>query len=143
MQDLSNQYPRQALERYAKKRLASETQSQTIYRFKPYACPVCGLTAFEFYIEHHSGSTRRNFRGAIRGICSNCGEKRDLFHFTGQHRKPEQEKTLKCTCGSKLFFAGECEHVENDQDLPGFVDEGIAVAACAQCGRLSAIVEWD
>jgi hypothetical protein len=143
MQDQPDRFPRQALEQYVNKCLATEAQPQTALRFKPYTCPVCGATAFEMSIEHHSGSTRRNFRGVIRGICSKCSEKLELCRFTGPHRQVVQEKALECRCGSSLFYAGECERIEDNEGLPGFVDEGIAVAACAHCGRLTTIVEWD
>lgn len=138
-----DQYPRIALENYAKKRLAAENYPHSNHHFKPYVCPTCGLTAFKLFIEYHSGSTSKNFRGVIRGSCSLCGSEQELFSFTGRHRQKIQVTTIECPCGSEFLYAGECERVEDSDGIPGFVDEGIAVGACSRCGRLTTIVEWD
>ena len=131
------------LEAYALERLAASRYSGASHPFRAIVCPSCGLAPLRLIVVHHTGSRKGNFRGQILAECTHCGESRRIYSFTGQHRVPEREETPTCRCGNDTFHVAECERIEGDDGLPGFVDEGVVVGQCAACGRNRVIIEAD
>jgi hypothetical protein len=106
-------------------------------------CSTCGIVPLTLTVEEHTGSKRGNFRGVIDGQCSQCGNREQIFSFTGPHREPERVLEPRCRCGHGEFLVAECERIERDEGLPGFFDEGVVVGQCARCGRHRTIVFTD
>lgn len=131
------------LEAYARKQIAATRYPHDYHTFKLARCPVCGLVPLSLTIEHHTGSTKGNFRGVIWGECSQCGGREKIFSFTGEHRKPEHSEEPVCCCGANLFVVGECERFEGDEGVMGFFDEGVVVAKCTGCDRNQVLVFTD
>ena len=131
------------LEAYARKCIAAHRYPGDAHFFTPFRCDTCGVVPFELTIEHHTGSKKGNFRGTITGRCSECGDTKRLFSFTGQHRKPLREEKPACTCGHTEFVVAECERIERDEGVMGFFDEGVVVGTCSRCGRNQALVYTD
>jgi hypothetical protein len=136
-QDLSD------LRTFAQKQIAAERYPNDAHFFRPYTCDTCGVVAFELTIEHHTGSNRGDFKGVIWGTCTECGTRKRVFSFTGNHRKPLREETPTCTCGHAAFVVAECERIERDDGMMGFFDEGVVVGKCVKCGHLRALVHTD
>jgi hypothetical protein len=137
------QYDTSGLEVYAKKLLNAEQYSNDLHLFTLFKCAECGVVPFELTIEHHSGSKQGDFKGKISGNCLECGSKKQLFSFTGNHRKPIREEKPQCECGNDGFITGECERIEGDEGLMGFFDEGVVVGKCSVCGKNQAIAFTD
>lgn len=138
-----NQEALSDLEMFARERIAADRYPNDYHRFRPYRCDTCGVAPFELTIEHHTGSKRGDFKGAIWGVCTVCGTKKRVFRFTGQHREPLREEKPACTCGHTGFLVGECERIERDDGMMGFFDEGVVVGKCARCGRKRTLVYTD
>lgn len=94
-------------------------------------------------IEHHTGSVKGDFKGVIHAECSVCGCEARVFSFTGEHRNVLRVERPTCDCGNRTFLSGVMERIEGDEGLPGFFDEGVIVAQCVACGRLTALVYTD
>lgn len=92
---------------------------------------------------HHSGSEEGDFKGQIFARCMSCHRRHRIFSFTGRHREPVRELQPMCRCGGAGFFVAECERIERGEGLPGFFDEGVVVAKCAECGCNQALVYTD
>jgi hypothetical protein len=137
------QYDLSDLGAYARKQIAAERYPNDAHFFKIFECDTCGMAPFELTIEHHTGSKRGDFKGRIWGTCAECGTRKRLFSFTGDHRKPLSEETPACACGHAAFVVGECERIERDDGIMGFFDEGVVVAKCPQCGRNQTLVHTD
>jgi hypothetical protein len=54
-----------------------------------------------------------------------------------------RDEKPKCKCGHEQFYVGECERIERDEGVMGFVDEGVVVGKCFRCGRNRAFVYTD
>ena len=132
------------LERFAKERIDAQRYPDDYHFFTLSRCRACGVVPFELTIEHHTGSRKGDFKGVIRGQCSNCKENTRIFSFTGEHRKHLRiEKPVCAACGNTWFFVGECERIEGDEGVPGFFDEGVVVGKCSECGRNRVLVCTD
>lgn len=132
-----------SLRTFALNALAAEKYPRADHRCRTPSCPACGTAPLEVTVEAHTGSTRPNFRGVVYGRCSRCGSETNIFRFTGPRRRPEDKKRLTCSCGHNEFWIAICERVEGDEGLPGFFDEGVVVARCANCGRQQIVVAFD
>jgi hypothetical protein len=131
------------LEAYARRRIAAERYPGDYHRFRVFGCDSCGVVPLELTIEHHTGARKGNFRGVIYGRCKECGGRKRVFSFTGEHREPVKEERPVCRCGNASFLVGECERIERDEGVLGFFDEGVVVGMCAACGRKRVMVETD
>ena len=131
------------LEAYGKRLLKADRYPNDFHRFTPFKCDSCGIAPFELVVEHHTGSGEGDFKGKITGLCAECGSEKQLFSFTGNHRKPMREEKPVCECGNVGFVVGECERIEGDEGLMGFFDEGVVVGMCSGCGQNRAIVFTD
>jgi hypothetical protein len=131
------------LETFAKKRIAAHRYPNDYHFFTPFKCDACGVVPLELTIEHHSGSRKGDFKGIIWGECTECGSRKRVFSFTGEHRKRLREEKPACTCGSASFLVGECERIEREEGVMGFFDEGVVVGKCSHCGRNRALVYTD
>jgi len=131
------------LEAFARDSIAAHRYPNDHHPFRLFACDVCGAVGFHVTIEHHTGSTSRDFKGVIWGDCTECGTRKRLFSFTGQHRKHLREERPVCQCGNASYIVGECERIEGDEGLSGFFDEGVVVGQCSCCGRNRALVYTD
>lgn len=131
------------LEAFAKQRIAAQRYPNDYHFFTPFKCDDCEVVPFALIIEHHTGSTKKNFRGEIFGLCSECGSRKRVFSFTGAHRKRMREERPTCKCGHTEFLVGECERVEGDEGVMGFFDEGVVVGKCSGCGRNRVFVYTD
>ncbi len=131
------------LEAFAKKSIAAQRYPNDFHFFTPFKCDDCGVVPFELTIEHHTGSKERNFKGKIFALCSECGSRKRVFSFTGEHRKRLREEKPACKCGHEGFLVGECERIEGDEGLMGFFDEGVVVGKCSRCGRNRVLVYTD
>ena len=120
---------------YAEKALRAEKYVQDYHLFKMFACDTCGPVPMTLEIEPHTGSKRQDFKGIIRGTCSQCGVTKQVFSFTGGHRRKIRVERPHCTCGNDTFYVGECERIEGDEGVFGFFDEGVVVGQCAVCGK--------
>jgi hypothetical protein len=145
MVDLKSQShtPFSDLERYARKCIAAHDYPTDYHRFRLLGCSSCGAVPLALTIEHHTGSTKGDFKGLILGRCSECGSQERIFSFTGAHRRRLRDETPACQCGSAYYLVAECERIEGDEGLPGFFDEGVVVGRCSQCGRNRALVYTD
>ena len=131
------------LEAFARIRIAAHRYPNEYHFFRPFSCDACGVVPFEMTIEHHTGSRKGKFKGVIWGECTECGSRKRLLSFTGEHRKRLREEKPVCTCGNASFLVGECERMESDEGLMGFFDEGVVVGKCSRCGRNRALVYTD
>jgi hypothetical protein len=131
------------LEAFARERIAAHRYPGDDHFFRPFRCGACGVDPFELTIEHHTGSSKGDFKGLIWGECVGCGSRQRLFSFTGEHRKPLRMEKPICTCGNASFLTGECERIERDEGLLGFFDEGVVVGKCSRCGRNRTLVHTD
>jgi hypothetical protein len=131
------------LETFAKERIAADRYPDDYHFFRPFKCDACDVVPFELTIEHHTGSKKSSFKGLIWATCSECGSKKRVFSFTGNHRKRLRDERPACTCGNKSFLAGECERIEREDGMMGFFDEGVVVGKCFRCGRNHALVYTD
>jgi len=131
------------LEAFAKKRIAAHRYPDDYHFFTPFKCDACGAVPFELTIEHHTGSKKGNFKGMIWGECTECGSRKRVFSFTGEHRKQLREEKPACGCGNASFLVGECERIGGDEGVMGFFDEGVVVGKCSHCGRNRALVYTD
>ena len=131
------------LEAYGNKLLKADSYPDDFHRFRIFKCAGCGVVPFELMLEHHTGSREGDFKGKIMGTCTKCGTKKQLFSFTGNHRKPIREENPVCECGNAGFVVGECERIEGDEGLMGFFDEGVVVGKCAGCGQHRAFAFTD
>lgn len=131
------------LEAFARTCIAAQRYPGDAHFFKPFRCDTCGVVPFELSIEHHTGSKKGNFRGTITGRCSECGDTKRVFSFTGKHREPLREERPACKCGHTEFIVAECERIERDDGMIGFFDEGVVVGKCSRCGRNRALVYTD
>jgi len=131
------------LENFAKEEIAADQYPNDYHLFHPFACDACGIVPFTLTIEHHTGSSKGNFKGVIRGTCPECGVQKSLLSFTGRHREPEWTETPACACGNDRFVAGELERIEGDDGMMGFFDEGVVVGQCTQCGKNRVFVQTD
>jgi len=123
--------------------IEAERFPEDSHRFWPYRCQDCGVSPFTLTVEHHTGSRKANFRGIISGVCSRCGNEQRLYSFTGSHRRLVRSASPKCRCGHRHYWVGECERIEGDEGLSGFVDEGVVVALCDHCGRPRVLARTD
>ncbi len=131
------------LEAFARQRIAADRYPNDYHFFRLFGCDACGVVGFETTIEHHTGSEKGDFKGIIWGECVQCGSRKRLFSFTGEHRKWLREEKPVCECGNGSFVVGECERIEGDEGLMGFFDEGVVVGQCDRCGRNRALVYTD
>ena len=131
------------LEAFARQQIAAQRYPDDHHPFRVFACDECGVVAFELTIEHHSGSVEGGFKGVIWGVCTQCGDRKQLFRFTGEHRKRLREEQPVCECGHAGFLVAECERIEGEKGLAGFFDEGVVVGKCSRCGRNRAFVYTD
>lgn len=131
------------LEAFAKRSIAAERYPNDYHFFTLFKCDGCGVVPFELTIEHHTGSKEGNFRGEILGLCLECGSRKRVFSFTGEHRKRMREEKPVCKCGHEGFLVGECERIEGDEGVMGFFDEGVVVGKCSGCGRNRVFVYTD
>jgi hypothetical protein len=131
------------LEAFARKRIAAQRYPDDYHFFTPFRCDACGVVPFELTIEHHTGSKKGNFKGVIWGECTECGNRKRLFSFTGEHRERLREEKPVCRCGNESFLVAECERIERDEGVMGFFDEGVVVGKCSHCGRNRALVDTD
>jgi hypothetical protein len=138
-----NRTPLADLEAFARHEIAAERYPNDVHSYRLYQCDSCGVVPFELTIEVHTGSKRGDFKGVIWGDCTVCGTQKQLFSFTGAHRKLLREEMPTCTCGHKGFLVAECERIEGDEGLAGFFDEGVVVGKCSHCGRNRALVHTD
>jgi hypothetical protein len=102
------------LEAFAQTCIAAHRYPGDAHFFTPFKCDTCGVVPFKLTIEHHTGSKKGNFRGTITGRCSECGETKRVFSFTGTHREPLREEKPACKCGHTEFVVAECERIERD-----------------------------
>ena len=128
---------------FARKRIAAHRYPDDTHFFTPYRCETCGVVPFQVTVEHHTGSKEGNFKGMIWGECSECGSRKRVFSFTGEHRKRLREEKPACGCGNASFLVGECERIEGDEGVMGFFDEGVVVGKCSHCGRNRTLVHTD
>ena len=140
---MTNKLSLAKLEKFAKNKLDAHRFPNDRYTFRPAHCANCGVMPVTLEIEHHTGSSKDNFRGIIRATCSNCGDQFRFLSFTGEHRKPEFVESPKCVCGNVVFLTAESERYEGDDGLPGFFDEGVVAGQCAECGRHQLIISTD
>lgn len=131
------------LEKYARAQIAAHRYPNDAHVFRVMRCKQCDIVPLELTVEHHSGSTKGSFRGIIAARCTGCGEQEQIFSFTGEHRVPVRTERPKCACGHAAFFVAECERIEREEGAFGFVDEGVVVGQCAQCGKKRPIVFTD
>jgi hypothetical protein len=131
------------LEAFARQQIAAQRYPDDHHPFRVFRCDGCGVVAFELTIEHHTGSAEADFKGVIWGKCTECGSRKRLFSFTGEHRKWLRDEQAVCECGNASFLVAECERIEGDQGLSGFFDEGVVVGKCSRCGRNRAFVYTD
>jgi hypothetical protein len=134
---------RAELEAYARARIAADRYPGDHHVFHLFRCDACGVAPFALTIEHHTGSRQGDFKGIIWGECAICGSRKRLFSFTGAHRARLRDEKPVCRCGQASFYAGECERIEGDAGLAGFVDEGVVVGKCAHCGRKRVLAYTD
>jgi hypothetical protein len=135
--------PLSELGKFARKCIAAGDYPADHHPFTPFRCSMCGFVPFALTIEHHTGSRKGDFKGAIFGRCSSCGVEQRLFSLTGTHREPLREEKPVCECGSTRFWVAMVERIEGDQGLSGFFDEGVIVGECSQCGKRVAFVYTD
>lgn len=131
------------LEAFARKCIAAERYPGDYHTFTPFVCRNCGAVPLELTIEHHTGSRKGDFKGAIFAHCPACGWEGRVFSFTGDHRKPVRREKPVCHCGEAQFLVAECERLEGDRGIAGFFDEGVVVGECAACGRKQALAYTD
>jgi hypothetical protein len=131
------------LESFAREAITADHFPDDHHLFSLFSCEKCGVVPFELTIQHDTGSLERNFKGIIRGQCEKCGNIRQLFTFTGEHRQPLREEHPVCECKNPLFYTGECERIEGSQGLEGFFDEGIIVGKCSHCEANRVLVYTD
>ena len=131
------------LEAFARECLAAHRYPHDHHPFRLFTCDACGVVGFAVTIEHHTGSKKGDFKGVIWGECSQCGSRKQLFRFTGDHRRQLRTEKPVCECGGTSFVVGECERIEGGEGLMGFVDEGVVVGKCCLCGRGRALVYTD
>ena len=131
------------LEAFARRSIAAQRYPNDYHFFTLFKCDGCGVAPFELIIEHHTGSKKGNFKGKIFGLCSECGSRKRVFSFTGEHRKQLREEKPVCKCGHKEFLVGECERIEGDEGVMGFFDEGVVVGKCSRCGQNRVLVYTD
>ena len=135
--------PFSKLEAYARDRIDARRYPNDYHRFTLFRCKSCGVVPLELTIEHHTGSRKADFKGAIFARCSQCGMEERVFSFTGKHRKPLRTENPRCKCGSEKFYVGECERIERDDGMLGFFDEGVVAGMCSDCGQCRALVHTD
>jgi len=140
---MKNQNSLSDLHAYARKRIAAHRYPHDVHRFRPFTCDACGVVPLALTIEHHTGSKKGNFRGIIWGECTECGSRKRVFSFTGEHRQRLREEQPVCRCGNGSFLVGECDRIEGEGGLMGFFDEGVVVAKCSRCGRNRTLVHTD
>ena len=131
------------LEAFARKHIAAQRYPDDYHFFTPFKCDACGVVPFELTIEHHTGSKKGNFKGVILGECTECGSRKRLFSFTGNHRERLRGEKPVCRCGNESFLVAECERIERNEGVMGFFDEGVVVGKCSHCGRNRALVDTD
>jgi hypothetical protein len=131
------------LELFAKRCIAADRYPSDYHSFRLFECDDCGIMAFKVAVEHHTGSKEGDFKGVIWGECAECGDKKRLFSFTGEHRKRLCEEKPVCECGYESFVVGECERIERDEGIAGFFDEGVVVGKCGRCERNRVFVHTD
>jgi hypothetical protein len=130
-----------ALTRYARARLGPG-QASDRYTFRLFGCATCGAQPLALTVTPHTGARARDFRGEIHGQCAACAAVTRVFSFTGQQRKPLPSQAVTCGCGHDYFISGELARYDG-ADLPGFCEETVVVAGCAQCGQKQVVVETD
>ena len=140
---MNHHTPLSELEAFAREQIAADRYPDDDHFFTPFRCDTCGTVPLELTIEHHTGSKKGNFRGIIWAACTQCGNRKRVFRFTGGHRVPVREEKPACKCGNSSFLVGECERIERDEGITGFFDEGVVVARCSRCGRNRALVHTD
>jgi hypothetical protein len=140
---MKQSYQEHKLQQFAEKKLHAERYKNDYHTFRSFTCDRCGKVPLRMTIEHHTGSKTGDFKGVITGVCSQCQTEKQLFSFTGNHRKPERTEHAECTCGHNLMYAGMCERIEGDEGIIGFFDEGVVVGQCAKCGKQHALVFTD
>jgi hypothetical protein len=131
------------LRTYARRRLAARRYPTDRHTFTVFQCRACDERALTLTIEHHTGSKRRDFKGAIYARCSACGDERRIFRFTGPHREVLRRESPICTCGHPEFLVVMLERFEADDGMPGFFDEGVILGQCSRCGRRQTFVYTD
>ena len=137
VQDLSG------LEAFARRSIDARRYPDCYHSFSLSRCQSCGLVPLGLIVEHHTGSRKGDFKGRILGHCSECGQTRRIFSYTGNHREALRQEEPRCECGSKQFIVGECERIERDEGILGFFDEGVVVGQCSRCGKNRVLVHTD
>lgn len=128
---------------FARRCLDAQAHPGDYHRFTVFRCSQCGVQPLALTLDHHTGSTRGDFKGTIVGRCSSCGREERVFSFTGEHRTAVREERPVCSCGHADFLAGMLERMEGARGLAGFFDEGVIVGECVACGRHTAFVYTD
>ena len=131
------------LEAFARKRIAADRYPNDYHVFRLFSCDACGVVPFEVTVEHHTGSRKGDFKGMIWGECAECGNRKRLFSYTGDHRKRLRVEKPVCKCANASFLTGECERLESDEGILGFFDEGVVVGKCSRCDRNRTLVHTD
>ena len=129
------------LHTFALKALAAERYPNDYHIFRAFECDACGPIPFVMVAEHHTDSKDGDFKGKIWGDCTNCGARKRLMSYTGDHRKKISEEKIFCECGGVGFVGGEMERMEDG--AMGFFDEGVIVGQCADCQSNRVIVVTD
>lgn len=132
------------LEKFARKVLQANKYPQNPHIFKILNCKTCGpIDGLTVHIEHHTGSSKEDFKGKITAKCHNCKKKQILVSFTGPSRKKIAEDIVVCPCGNQKFLIGEFERFSDSQELVGFFEEGIIVGECDQCQHHQVLAQTD
>ncbi len=129
--------------RFARERLCADQHPADDHQFTVFRCAICGRRELRLRIEHHSGSSQRDFKGVVFAHCGVCDREERFFSFTGDHRKPVRNERPVCRCGHGEFLVAMLERIEGEQGLVGFFDEGVIVGECARCGRHKVFVYTD
>ncbi len=140
LQNNSDMNDAQELERFARSRFPDQVQGEFTHTFRMFQCQSCSGLNMSLEIEHHTGSSRSDFKGRILGRCDECAAETVHLSFTGDHRIPEGNQLPVCSCGGRTFISGECERVDAET---GFFEEGVVAACCSSCGAYQSLVFTD
>lgn len=131
------------LENFAQKALNAEEYPDCDHVFSFFKCSNCENRKLKLNLEHHTGSSKEDFKGKIFGFCPECQKTSEIFSFTGDHRSPEHTENPACKCGNTVFVSAQLERFENDESMPGFFDEGVIVGECCNCGEQTILAFTD
>lgn len=129
------------LENFAKTALQYEKYPDCDHIFSYFKCPECQNRELELTFEHHTGSSKEDFKGKIFAFCGKCNKISEIFSFTGDHRSLVKKERAVCECGNSTFESGQLERFENDFEK--FFDEGAIVGKCTKCEKNQVFVFTD